>query len=132
MIIGNCGRRVNNLIAKNTEETLLDFWLIAKKKYPNLNWIIKSLLFVLNWNFRVVTKALIHTWYTYACVIYKKKKKMHRQYIKMHAKIKLHRPTKINKQTIKQIKFKPIIQVLSAVVTRSKSWCLLSSVGVSK
>jgi hypothetical protein len=31
MIIGNCGRRVNNLIAKNTEETLLDFWLIAKK-----------------------------------------------------------------------------------------------------
>jgi len=32
LIIENCGRRVNNLAPKNTEETLLDFWLIAKKK----------------------------------------------------------------------------------------------------
>jgi len=48
LIIENCGRRVDNLIPKNIEKILLDFWLIANKKnYHNLNWIIMFLLLVL-------------------------------------------------------------------------------------
>jgi len=37
LIIGDCGRRVDNLILKNIEETLPDFLLITKKNYLNLN-----------------------------------------------------------------------------------------------
>ena len=57
LIIGDCGRRVDNLILKNIEETLPDFLLITKKNYLNLNWIIMSLLFVLNTNIEVVTSS---------------------------------------------------------------------------
>jgi hypothetical protein len=32
LIIGNCGRRVANLVPKNIEETLPDFLLTQKKK----------------------------------------------------------------------------------------------------
>jgi len=53
LIIENYGRRVDNLVPKNTEETLLDFWLIAIF-YPNLNWIIMFLLLVLVISFVVV------------------------------------------------------------------------------
>jgi len=48
LIIENYERRVDNLIPKNIEEILLDFWLIANKKnYHNVNWIIMFLLLVL-------------------------------------------------------------------------------------
>jgi hypothetical protein len=56
LLIGDCGRRVDNLVPKNIEETLPNFDWFQKKKIPNLNWIIMSLLFVLNTNVGVVTK----------------------------------------------------------------------------
>jgi hypothetical protein len=56
LLIGDYGRRVDNLVPKNIEETLPNFYWFQKKKIPNLNWIIMSLLFVLNTNVGVVTK----------------------------------------------------------------------------
>jgi hypothetical protein len=34
LTIGDCGRKVDNLVPKNTKETLLAFLLITKKKLP--------------------------------------------------------------------------------------------------
>ena len=58
LLIGDCGRRVDNLVPKNIEETLPNFLLIIEKKILYINWIIMSLLSVLNTNVGVVTKHL--------------------------------------------------------------------------
>ena len=55
LLIGDCGRRVDNLVPKNIEETLPNFYWLQEKKIPYLNWIIMSLLSVLNTNVGVVT-----------------------------------------------------------------------------
>ena len=51
LLIRDCGRRVDNLVPKDIEETQPNFYWLQKKKITNLNWIIMSLLFVLNTNF---------------------------------------------------------------------------------
>ena len=61
LLIRDCGRRVDNLVLKDIEETQPNFYWLQKKKIPNLNWIIMSLLFVLNRNFGVVTRREFRT-----------------------------------------------------------------------
>jgi len=60
LLIGDCGRRVDNLVSKNIEETLPNFyWLYRRKKNSLISIeLLCPCSFVLNTNVGVVTVIL--------------------------------------------------------------------------